>query len=181
VMVFRPRAPPLLVTPHDDVRVVDPVAECAALSPNFVKCLLGEPRRHRGATLEVTEHPMLAPFASCGSVEDIVELLVDLRECLTVTPDEHDFLELWEAHMSNTAALPRSDRWVERLCLRYAGQSPKRLTTLLHLAQTLSADAESGLHNSLGLFSDASHYARVCRACTRQPPTRWRNMSRTFY
>lgn len=180
-MVFRTRAAPLLLTPHDDVRLVERAVECASLSPNFVKCLLGEPRRHLGAALDVTAHPMLEPFATCRSVEDAAALLVDLRQCLVVTPDERDFLDLWAAHVSNTAPLPRSDRWVERLCQRYAGQSPKRLTTLLHLAQTLRADAERGLSNSLGIFADASHYARVCRAYTGHAPTRWRHLSHTFH
>jgi hypothetical protein len=179
-MVLRAHAPPLWVMPHGDVRRVDDVTTCASLAPNFIKCLLGEPRRFLG-TVETCEHVMLSPFAPCRSFEDTVPLLVDLRRSLTVTPDEHDFLELWDAYRGNPESLPTSDRWVQRLCLRYAGQAPKRLLTLARLAQTLSADHESGLHNSLGAFADASHFARVCRAFTGRPPTAWRHLSQTFY
>jgi hypothetical protein len=180
-MVVRPHTAPLFLLPHSDVRVVDAADECASLSPNFIKCLLGEPRRHLGVALAATEHPMLEPFATCRSVGDAIALWVDLRESLAVTPDEKDFLDLWKDYCKAPESLPTSDRWVQRLCLRYAGQSPKRLTTLARLSRTLSADNESGLHNGLGAFADASHYARVCHALTGHPPTRWRHLSQTFY
>lgn len=180
-MVVRVQAPPLFVMPHGEVRVVDDGAECASLSPNFIKCLLGEPRRFVGLTMAATSHPMLAPFGSCRSIDDAAELWRDLRRSLAMTPDERDFLDVWREYRADAAKLPTSDRWVQRLCLRYAGQSPKRLITLARLAQTLSADTESGLHNSLGFFADASHYSRVCRQSTGQPPSRWRHMSQTFY
>jgi hypothetical protein len=179
-MVVRARATPLFVLPHTDVRVVDEATECASLSPNFVKCLLGEPRRLLGVMLPATSHPMLEPFVSCRSIDDAGELWGDLRRSLAMTPDERDFLDLWREHRAEAATLPTSDRWVQRLCLRYAGQSPKRLITLARLAQTLSADNEGGGHNSLGAFADASHYSRVCREYTGQPPTRWRHLSQTF-
>jgi hypothetical protein len=181
VIVMRARAAPVLVMPHGTVQVMHDAVECASLTPNFIKCLVGEPRRYPGAMLEVTEHPMLEPFVACRTVDDAVDLLVDLRRSLTITSDESAFLELWGAFLSSPESLPRGDRWVERLCLRYAGQSPKRLTTLAQLALTLSADNERGLYNSLGLYADGSHYARVCRACTGHPPGRWRHMSQTFY
>lgn len=178
---MRAQAVPVLVMPHGTVQTMEDTVECASLTPNFIKCLIGEPRRHLGLMLEVTEHPMLEPFVACRSVDDAVELLVDLRQSLTLTPDERDFLELWDAFLSSPETLPRGDRWVERLCLRHAGQSPKRLVTLARLAKTLSADSERGLYNSLGAFADASHYARVCRGYTGHPPSHWRHMSQTFY
>jgi hypothetical protein len=181
VMVFREDAAPLFLTPHNDVRIVNSTLECAKLSPNFIKCLIGEPRRHLGVALAATAHPMLEPFTACRSIDETIELLVDLRESLAVTPDERDFLELWTNHCAVPESLPTSDRWVQRLCLRYAGQSPKRLTTLARLARTLSADNRSGLHNSLGTFADASHYVRVCHALTGHSPKHWRHLSHTFY
>ncbi len=183
VMVFRGRAaakPLLLVMPHRDVRTVDDAIECASLSPNFVKCLLGEPRRLLELTLTPDAHPMLAPFADCRSGEDAAPLLEDLRSCLAITPDERDFLELWREYRADWESLPTSDRWVQRLCLRYTGQSPQRLKTIARLAATLAADDESRLHNSLGAFADGPHFARVCRAYTGHPPGRWRRLSQAF-
>ena len=176
VMVVRRDEAPVFVMPHGGVRSVELVLECAQLAPHFVKCLLGEPRRFVDTVLPATAHPMLEPFASCRSVDDAVPLWVDLRDSLVVTPDERDFLELWAAYADDPASLPTGDRWVERLCLRYAGQTPKRLKTIAQLAATLREDQRTGRYNSLGAFSDASHYVRVCRALTGHPPTRWRGL-----
>lgn len=181
VLVARQKSELLLVLPHGDVKVVDDVMECAALTPNFIKCLLGEPRRHLDMMLTPSAHVMLTPFAACERLDDATALLLDLRHSLAVTPDERDFLDLWKEYCTTPESLPTSDRWVQRLCLRYAGQSPARLKTLARLAGTLSADDERGLHNSLGAFADASHFARVCRAYTGKPPTHWRHLSQTFY
>lgn len=180
MVVLRLRQPPLLHLPHGDVRLVDDPIECASLSPNFIKCLLGEPRRFLEQSLIPASHPMLQPFADCDTVEQLEALLIDLRDSLALTPDERDFLDLWDEYLEDPDTLPASDRWVQRLCLRYAGQSPRRLRTLARLARTLAADDESGLHNGLGAFADASHYARVCRAFTGHPPTTWRHLSQPF-
>lgn len=178
--VLSARAPLLFHLPHRDVRLVDAPLACVSLTPNLIKCLLGEPRRFLEQTLTPSSHPMLQPFTDCGTLEEFEELLTDLRSSLAVTPDERDFLELWRDFLADPETLPTSDRWVQRLCLRYAGQSPRRLRTVARLSRTLSADNESGRHNSLGAFADDSHFARVCRALTGRPPTGWRKMSQTF-
>lgn len=167
--------------PHRTVRVLDHVVECARLSPNVVKCLIGEPRRHLGVEYLATAHPMLAPFVACASVDAASALFRDLRESLAITSDEHDFLSLWRTFDADGEPLPTNDRWVQRLCLRFAGQSPKAINTTLRLAQTLREDNERGSYNSLGAFADASHFARVCRAYTGQTPMTWRHMSQTYY
>jgi hypothetical protein len=132
-------------------------------------------------TLMPDAQAMLSPFAECQNLETAAYLLHDLRNSLTITPDERDFLALWRDYRANTETLPTSDRWVQRLCLRYAGQSAKRLKVLARLSDTLAADDESGLHNSLGAFADASHYSRVCRANTGHPPKHWRRLMQPFY
>lgn len=167
--------------PHRTVRAIENIVECARLSPNFVKCLLGEPHRHLGVEFMATAHPMLSPFAACASIDAAAELFRDLRESLAITSDERDFLSLWYAHDVEGEPLPTNDRWVQRLCLRFAGQSPKAINMTSRLAQTLNEDNDRGLYNSLGAFADASHFARVCRAYTGQTPTAWRHMSQTFY
>lgn len=167
--------------PHRTVRVLDAVVACARLSPNFIKCSIGEPRHHLGAELLATAHPMLAPFAACDSLEAATELFRDLRRSLVLTADERDFLEMWRAHEATGEPLPTSDRWIQRLCLRFAGQAPKTINTVAQLARTLKEDDTRGLYNSLGAFADASHFARVCRAYTGHTPSQWRHMSQTFY
>lgn len=169
------------VFPHRGIRVLDDVSECISLAPNFVKCLIGEPRRQLERMLRAADHPMLAPFAAITGIAGATLLLHDLRDSLVVTPDESDFIALWTASRAAAVPLPTGDRRVQRLCLRYAGQSPTVINTLSRLARTLDADNTSGLHNGLGEFADASHFARACRANTGRTPTEWRNMSHTFY
>jgi hypothetical protein len=181
VLVFRKQLAPLVVTPHRDVRVFHDVTECANLTPNFIKCLLGEPRRHLELTLSPEAHVMLSPFATCRSLKGAAPLLSDLRQSLALTRDECDFLELWKDYRAEVESLPASDRWVQRLCLRYAGQSPKRLKTVARLSTTLAADNESGHYNSLGAFADDSHFARVSRQHTGHAPKAWRHLSQAFY
>jgi hypothetical protein len=172
--------PHRLVLPHRGViRGRGPVA-LAALSPNVVKCLLGEPRRHLERTIAVTDHPLLVPFAGADGMPQVADLLRDLRDSLTVTADEHDFLDLWGA-VGRGEELLTGDRRVQRLVLRYAGRSPLALNTIARLARTLDADNRTGGHNSLGAFADSSHYVRVCRSHTGRTPTAWRNMSQAFY
>lgn len=169
-----------LVLPHRDVVIADAVGIALSLSPNFVKCLIGEPRLHLGQTLRADEHPMLAPFAGVATIEDALELLRDLRASLAVTPDEEDFLQLWRTFTSEGHIPPRLRR-DQRLCVRYAGQPPTTLNLTSRLARSLDADNATGLYNGLGHFADASHYGRVCRAFTGRTPAEWKNMSRTFY
>lgn len=167
--------------PHRDICVLADVVDCARLSPNFIKCLIGEPKKTLGESYLASALPVLAPFKGCDGVDAAAWLFEDLRASLAITPDEHDFLSIWAPYDRFGEPIPTNDRWVQRLCLRYAGQSPVAINTTLRLAQTLRADSSSGLHNSLGLFADASHFIRTCRAWTGHTPTKWRHMSQTFY
>jgi hypothetical protein len=168
------------LTPHRTVRSIETVVESARLSPNFIKCLLGEPRRFLGMELTAAAHPMLSPFAGCDSIDAAGGLLDDLRAALTITGDERDFLSFWRAHDAGEEPLPTSDRFVQRLCLRFAGQAPKAINMAARLARTLAEDNHRRLSNSLAAFADASHLARVCRAYTGKPPMAWRHLSQTF-
>jgi hypothetical protein len=173
-------SPVKFVFPHRGVVVLDDVAECMSLSPNLIKCLLGEPSRFIGCVIAADSDPMLKPFAEAQSISDTKELLEDLRSSLTITHDEQDFIELWKQRVEGEA-LPTNDRRVQRLSLRFAGQSPRVINVLDQLARTLHVDNASGFYNGLGEFADASHYARVCKTYTGRTPATWRNMSQTFY
>lgn len=168
------------VLPHRTVDVLEGVAACVSLSPNFVKCLIGETRRHLGRTLLAADHAILAPFVPVRTVMEASALLVDLRSSLEVTPDEAEFIDLWAQHQASVG-LPTGDRRIQRLCLRYAGQAPTAINATTRLARTLEADNVSGLYNGLGEYADASHFARACRSATGRTPAAWRNMSQTFY
>lgn len=168
----------VLVSPHRQVVVIDDAALCVSLGPNVVKCLLGEPRRFLGFTLRTVDHPLLRPFATVRGMAEAAELLTDLRRSLAITPDEADFIDLWS---TLDAGLPSGNRRVQRLCLRYAGQSPQAIAGVRALAATLDADSVTGRSNSLGTYADDSHLGRTCRALTGRNPSAWRNMSQTFY
>jgi hypothetical protein len=168
------------VFPHRSVVIVDGAAEFVSLSPNFVKCLLGEPSKFVGRVIPADQHPMLAPFVKVESISAAEVLLEDLRSSLTITHDEVDFVQMWRARASGEA-LPTNDRRVQRLSLRYAGQTPLVINTLDRLARTLDADNSNEFYNGLGAFADGSHLARVCKTYTGRTPATWRNMSQTFY
>lgn len=165
--------------PHRRVISLVGVEECVRLAPHVTKCLLGPPHRFLGAVLDAADHPLLSPFASVTSGDDLDELLSDLRDSLTVTPDESDFVQLWRR--TDDGELPVGDRRVQRLSVRYAGQAPAAVNTALRLARTLVADAASGASNSLGLFADASHLGRVCKAATGRTPSAWRELVNPFH
>ena len=123
---------------------------------------------------------MLTLFGAVTEFEALSGLLADLRSSLTVTPDEADFTGLW-AGFEGGSPLPTNDRTVQRLCLRYAGQAPAAINALSRLARTIDSDNSTGLYNGLGEYSDASHYARACKAYTGRTPASWRNLSQLFY
>jgi hypothetical protein len=173
-------SPIRFVFPHRGVVVVDDAADCVSLFPNMIKCLLGEPSRCVGRIIPADDHPMLMPFGEAELISDTEALLEDLRSSLTITHDEHDFIEMW-SRRAEGEALRTNDRRVQRLSLRFAGQSPRIINALDQLARTLDADNTSGFYNGLGAFADASHYARVCKTYTCRTPAAWRNMSQTFY
>jgi hypothetical protein len=169
------------LAPHGSVVVLDEVVAAWSLSPNFVKALLGPPRSVLEVVWRASDHSALRLFAEASSDRAALPLLHDLRAALTITPDEHEFELLWHAYRLGSSPLPRADRRVQRLMLRFAGQSLSQIAAVDRLALTLRADRGSGRSNSLGLFADGSHYARASRAMTGHSPSHWRNVSFSFY
>lgn len=180
VVVFQPVGV-VALPPHGSVVVLDEVVATWSLSPNIIKAMVGPPASMRDEVVRASHHPALRLFAEAGTDRDALPLLHDLRSALTVTPDEHEFEVLWRAYRVDRRPLPRADRRVQRLMLRFAGQSLTQIAAVDRLAATLHADRLSGLSNSLGLYADGSHYARASRALTGQPPSFWRNVSFSFY
>lgn len=171
----------VVVPPHGTVVVLDEVVAVWSLSPNFVKALVAPPASVRDEVLRASDHPALRLFVQASSDRAAVPLLHDLRSALTVTPDEHEFELLWRHYRRDHRSMPRADRRVQRLMMRFAGQSLSQIAAVDRLASTLWSDRQTGQSNSLGLYADGSHYARASRSMTGQPPMHWRNMSLSFY
>jgi hypothetical protein len=161
--------------------VLNDVVAVWSLAPHWVKAMLGPPAALRGTVLRASDHPALRLFDDERDDRSALALLHDLRASLTVTPDEHEFERTWWAHRHEGQPLPTADRRVQRLMLRFAGQSLTQISTAERLAATLRADRQSGRYNALGLYADGSHYARVCRRLTGRTPAEWRNVSLPFY
>lgn len=167
--------------PHSQVIELDNVVAVWSLAPHWVKAMLGPPAVLRGSVLRASDHPALRLFDDEKDDRSAVSLLHDLRASLTVTPDEHEFERLWWAYRHDGHRLPPADRRVQRLMVRFAGQSLTQITAVEQLAATLRADRDGGGYNSLGLYADGSHYARACRRLTGRAPAEWRNVSLPFY
>jgi hypothetical protein len=58
--------------------------------------------------------------------------------------------------------LPTSDRWVQRLCLRFAGQSPKDINRLGGLGAIHSPVPPPCLRGSVGVFVFTSIIGPAC-------------------
>lgn len=171
----------LFVFPHKAIYKLNYVVCCVTLSPAFTKCLLGKPTDFIDKQLAARTLSLLKDFTYDRAFKRLSCLLNDLRHSLEITHDEAQFNRLWAEFTQSDELLPTSDRQVQRLCKRYAGQSPGTINTIKRLARTLDADNASGLYNSLGDFADASHLARVCKQYTGQNPSHWKNSSQMFY
>lgn len=175
------RAETVALPPHPSVVVLDDVVAIWSLAPNWVKAMLGPPAQLRGKVLRASDHPALRLFDDEADDRSALSLLHDLRASLTATPDEREFERLWWQHRLGGEPLPSADRRVQRLMLRFAGQSLTQIAAVERLAATLRADRERRGSNTLGLYADGSHYARQCRRLTGRTPAEWRNMSPPFY
>lgn len=167
--------------PHAGVVELDDVVAVWSLAPHWVKAMLGPPVALRGRVMRASDHPALRLFDDETDDRTALSLLHELRASLTVTPDEHEFERLWWRHRVEGEPLPSADRRVQRLMVRFAGQSLTQIAAVERLAATLRADRDRGGSNVLGLYADGSHYARQCRRLTGRAPSEWRNVSHPFY
>jgi hypothetical protein len=167
--------------PHVGVVELDDVVAVWSLAPHWVKAMLGPPAALRGRVVRASDHPALRLFDDETDDRTALSLLHELRASLTVTPDEHEFERLWWRHRVEGEPLPSADRRVQRLMVRFAGQSLTQIAAAERLAATLRADRDRGGYNVLGLYADGSHYARQCRRLTGRAPSEWRNVSHPFY
>lgn len=171
----------IITLPHKSIYAMDNVVCCLTLAPNFIKSLLGKPTDYTEQQLACSSSQLLKDFTYDENLHQVSCLLNDLRTSLEVTFDEAQFIRIWHTHNEPDELLPTSDRQVQRLCKRYAGQTPETINLIKKLARTLDADNVTGHYNSLGDFADASHLARVCKQFTGYNPSHFKNSSQLFY
>lgn len=169
--------------PHQHVFQTPGVGgEAIFCTPNFVKALLGHPRYFINRHFTSAELSLLRPFDEHSFVK-WPDLVNDVRDSVQKTPDEVQFEREWPRILAGEPMHvdATQQRQLERLCLRYAGQSPLQIMQEVRLSRQLAADIARGEHVSLGLFADQSHYIRECKKLTGQTPQYWQNLSATFY
>lgn len=173
----------LLLGPHDRVRVLTDVAAGAVMTctPSLLKAMAGHPRSFVDAALTTREVPLLRPFDD-HDVADWPTMVRDLRSAVDVTGDEEQFAGVWAAITGHGRATAGTvdQRQAERLCRRYAGQTPSRILRQLRLAAQLAADIAAGEYRPLGRFADQSHYIRESRRLTGHTPRHWRSSGASF-
>lgn len=173
-----------LFGPHSRVHCLQPQGSASILfaEPAFIKALLGHPRYFLNRSFSPAELSLLAVFQD-SAPSAWLALLADLRAAVTMTHDEYQFTELWSL-LVRQQFRPRDsgqERQAERLCRRYAGQTPGTVSRQLRLARQLARDLAASEHVPTGDYADQSHYIRECRKHTGCTPSEWKNLSATFY
>jgi hypothetical protein len=161
----------LLFGPHSTVWVIDRPIRVLDVSPDLVKLVFGPVVDFVDRRFDAAELAMLRPFVD---EHDWNGLVSEAYEAITVTDDHRQFGEWF-------GVFDRVDRQVERLCKRYAGQSPRRIAQQLNVSAEFVANLPFRHYRPTGLFSDQSHYIRSCRLLTGMTPSELRNVSEWFY
>lgn len=170
-----------LLGPHNGMRRLRGVDALMSCTPSVIKAFAGHPRLFVGDLVSTGDVPLLRTFEERPPSRWPM-LLDDLRGSVDVTGDESQFDALWQSLMGRkTSAGSSVQRQEERLCRRYAGQTPTAIRRQLRLSAQLAADITAGRHRSLGEFTDQSHYVRECKALTGATPGRWWRTSAAFH
>jgi hypothetical protein len=161
----------VLYGPHSTVWSVERPVQLIDVPPDLVKLIFGTVSAFVDRRFGLDELPLLQPFTE---VADWSSLICDARNSITVTDDHRQFLDWF-------AVSDRIDRQVERLCRRYAGQTPRRITQQRNVSAEFVAQLGKRAYVPTGCFADQSHYIRTCRNLTAFTPTELRNLSDSFY
>lgn len=173
----------ILYGPHQRVwQLNERVNTLLFCMPHMLKVLFGHPRYYVNKSFTSDELPLLQAFGET-LVSDWRELLDDARASVKVLPDEMQFLKEWPQIISGgyDNKTDTQQRQLERICKRYAGQSPSQITQEIRLAQQLAVDIRHRAYSPSDRYADQSHYIRECRKLTGQTPAHWQNVSATFY
>lgn len=175
----------LLYGPHSKVWTV-PRTQSAVilfLEPHFIKNIVGHTKYFINKAYTQQELPLLALFVNVFSEKESRMLLQDARDAVEITHNERQFEKVWR-ELTDGGTLAQDiamQRQSERLCLRYAGQSPLMIIRENRLTSQLAVDIRTGRYTPIGQFADQSHYVRECRQLTGYTPRHWQKMSGTFY
>lgn len=173
----------VLYGPHQRVWQLDEKVDALFFCrPNIIKVLFGHPKQYVNKSFTNDELSLLRPFNETP-VNGWYGLLEDARASVAVLPDEIQFLKEWPHITSGEYNIETGahQRQLERICRRYAGQSPSQITQEIRLSRQLVMDIEHQAYQPSGLYADQSHYIRECRKLTGRTPAYWQNLSVTFY
>jgi hypothetical protein len=163
-----------LYGPHATVWVLPSPRLVIDVPSDIVKNLFGVVADFVDRMFGQAEHPFLELFAEAPGAESWAALLQSAEAAVTVTDDQLQFRR-WMAHPELL------DRQAERLCLRYAGQSPVQVLKQVKLGAEFTANLGSKRYVSQGQFADQSHYIRTCRELTGYTPATLKKLSDLFY
>jgi hypothetical protein len=141
---------------------------------DLVKILFGAVADFVDRMFGEAEHPFLGIFAEHATREGWLALLQEAEDAVTITDDQLQYRR-WRQDLG------AFDRQAERLCLRYAGQSPRRILTQIRFSNEFVANLPLSTYQPQGNFADQSHYIRTGKALTGFSPTDLKNLARHFY
>lgn|GEM_PF-2589885 len=129
--------------PHSGVWVLSDPRLIFDVPPDIVKVLLGTAAHFVDRMFGEAEHPFLEIFAGAPTREGWVALLQEAEDAVTITDDQLQFRR-W---LANPVTL---DRQAERLCVRYAGQSPQRILKQLKFGAEFVGNLPHGNYRPQG-------------------------------
>jgi len=142
--------------------------------PDIVKILFGTVADFVNRMFGEAEHTFLQIFAQSPTHAGWTALLQEAEDAVTITDDQRQFRR-WLAQ-PNTL-----DRQAERLCARYAGQSPQQILRQVRFSAEFVANLPLDVYQPQGHFADQSHYIRTGRELTGYTPAELKNVSDSFY
>jgi hypothetical protein len=163
-----------LYGPHGVVWILPAPRIVLDVPSDLVKVLFGPVTDFVDRMFGESEHPFLDIFRESPKAESWQALLKEAEDSVTITDDQMQFRR-WIANPGST------DRQAERLCQRYAGQSPTRIRQQVRVSAEFAANLDKVTYTPQGFFADQSHYIRVCRELTGHTPTELKNVSDSFY
>lgn len=162
--------------PHNNVWIIKNVEWILTVRPEIIKLIFGRASRFINSYFTTDRVRLLSLFDAIKTKEELHSLLIDARNSVAITSDEYDFVDWWQSSFK----APFPERYLERLCTRYAGEAPRNILRQAKLGSTIL----NYLHDSSSFydgFSDQSHFIRMFKKTTGLTPRQVKKLSGTFY
>lgn len=163
-----------LYGPHSSAWLLPPPRLVFDVPPDIVKILFGTVADFVNRMFGEAEHPFLEVFAQSPTHAGWTALLQEAEDAVTITDDQRQFRQ-WLAQPNML------DRQAERLCARYAGQSPQQILRQTRFSAEFVANLSLDVYQPQGHFADQSHFIRTSRELTGYTPAELKNVSDSFY